>query len=129
MDVVRLIEAPAETVWKILIDTDQWPLWGPSVARVDCPQRLISAGVKGRVKTVVGLWLPFEITAFEEPVYWHWKVGGIPATGHRVTAKGPNRCELVFEIPFGAFPYAIICRRAAENIARLAKKESGALLR
>ncbi len=122
MHVVKHIDAPVETVWTILIDTQLWPVWGPTVAAVDCPQRWISSGVKGRVKTALGFWLPFEITAFEEPVYWHWKVGGIPATGHRLIKVSPHSCQLIFEIPFNAFPYAIICRRAAENIARLAAK-------
>lgn len=124
MNVVKIIDAPIDVVWRILIDTQLWPVWGPSVALVDCQQRWISSGVKGRVKTAFGIWVPFEITAFEAPVYWHWKVGGIPATGHRLRPHGPQHCELIFEIPFGAFPYASICRRAAENIARLTTEKT-----
>lgn len=128
MRVSKRIGAPVEVVWKILIDTRLWSVWGPSVERVECPQRWISAGVKGRLKTAVGLWVPFEITVFEEPLYWDWKVAGIPATGHRLTAKGANNCELAFEIPCGAFLYAPICRRAAGNISRLATEKKASSL-
>ncbi len=121
MHISKDIDASAEAVWKILTDTELWPVWGPSVVAVDAPQRWIARGVKGRVKTAIGVWLPFEITAFDAPVYWHWKVAGIPATGHRLIPQGPERCTLIFELPRGAFPYASICRRAAEAIALLAK--------
>jgi hypothetical protein len=122
MHVAKMVDAPTDTVWKILIDTSLWPEWGPSISQVDFPERWIQKGVKGRVKTAIGIWVPFEITAFEAPVYWCWKVGGIPATGHRLKPQDPSHCKLIFEIPYGFFPYALICRRAAENIARLATR-------
>ena len=121
MDVATEINAPCAQVWEILIDTRLWPEWGPSVRAVDCPGRWIEGGLSGRIKTAFGLWVPFEITDFEAPVYWHWKVAGIAATGHRLREVAPDRCELVFEIPYGAFPYAAVCRRAAGRIARLAE--------
>ena len=120
MKVSRTIEAPAEEVWRVLIDTRLWPEWGPSVREVDSPERYIAAGVKGRIKTLFGIWLPFEITLFEPPTCWHWNVAGLPATGHRVVSHGRTGCELIFEVPYGAVPYAAVCRRAASRIARLA---------
>lgn len=125
MKITKTIAAPAEKVWDILTDTRLWPLWGPSVSAVDAPRRHLAAGLRGRVKTAVGLWLPFEITRFEAPSYWHWKVAGIAATGHRVTSLDPGRCELSFEVPLWAGPYALVCRLAAENIARLAGEQTG----
>ena len=59
---------------------------------VDAPQRFITEGTRGRVQTTLGLWVPFEITDWEEGRAWAWRVGGIPATGHRVT---PADRELV----------------------------------
>ncbi len=121
MQVKKSINAPIEMVWKILTDTQLWPVWGPSLSAINCPQRYISAGTKGQLKTSIGPWLPFVITRFEAPRYWNWAVAGIPATGHRLNALGPGRCELIFEMPLAVFPYALICRRAAKSIARLAE--------
>ena len=124
MKVSRIIKARPDAVWQVLIDTRLWPEWGPSVKAVETPQRFIAAGVDGRIKTFLGLWLRFEITAFEAPRYWHWSVAGLPATGHRVIPRGRSDCELIFEIPYGAVPYAAICQRAARRIARLAGDSS-----
>ena len=51
------IHAPALVAWRLLIDTHEWPHWGPSVTAVDCPTRLIGPGTRGRVQTAPGLWL------------------------------------------------------------------------
>jgi len=121
MQVSQVINAPVEKVWQVLIDTRQWPLWGPSVKAVACSQQCISAGLKGKVQTVIGIWITFEITNFEPLSYWHWKVAGIPATGHQLKKISDTSCELIFELPLVAFPYAVICRRAAKRIAQLAQ--------
>ncbi|SHJ04379.1 Polyketide cyclase / dehydrase and lipid transport [Malonomonas rubra DSM 5091] len=123
MQVSRRINAPPQRVWEILIDTEQWPVWGPSVTAVDFPKRWIEAGSAGRIKTAIGLWSEFEITDFELMQYWGWKVAGLTATGHRLIAHGDEHCELVFELPFIALPYALICRQAANRIARMAEGE------
>lgn len=122
MQVVKVINAPLERIWEILIDTRQWPVWGPSVRRVDCPQRFIYSGLQGRLKTAVGIWVTFEITNCEAPLFWDWKVSGFAATGHRLNKLNETSCELIFELPFAAFPYALICRQAANRIARLSLK-------
>jgi len=120
MQVKKIINAPLERVWNILTDTRQWPAWGPSVRCVESPQRYIYSGLQGRLKTAVGIWVTFEITSCEAPVSWGWKVSGVAATGHRLKKLTENSCELIFELPFVAFPYALICRQAANRIARLA---------
>ena len=51
-----------ERVWELLTDTSQWPLWGPTVRAVECPVRYICQGTSGRVRTPIGLWLPFRTT-------------------------------------------------------------------
>lgn len=120
MQVVKVINAPVERVWDLLADTRQWPAWGPSVRHVECPQRYIYSGLQGRLKTAVGIWVKFEITACEPLVFWDWKVFGFAATGHRLKKRTENSCELIFELPFIAFPYALICRLAANRIASMA---------
>jgi hypothetical protein len=117
------INVPAATAWELLIDTQKWPQWGPSVARVDCADRCIGPGSVGRVKTAFGLWLSFEITRFTAGQYWHWQVAGIPATGHRVLSLGPGLCRVVFEVPVPAAPYLVVCRMAAQRIKNILEKE------
>jgi hypothetical protein len=130
MQVTKTINAPLERVWDILTDTRQWPVWGPSVSRIDGPQRYIFSGMKGRLRTAVGIWVSFEITSCEASVSWNWKVAGVAATGHRLKKLTDGSCELIFELPFAAFPYALVCRQAANRIARLAldKENAGKII-
>jgi hypothetical protein len=113
------IRASAAAAWELLIDTRRWPEWGPSVARVDCADRCIGPGTIGRVQTAIGLWLPFQITEFTAGQYWHWRVAGIPATGHRVLSIGPDLCRVLFEVPVLAAPYYVICKLAARRIKNI----------
>lgn len=117
------INVPAAAAWELLIDTRRWPEWGPSVARVDCADRCIGPGTIGRVQTAIGLWLPFQITEFTAGQYWHWRVAGIPATGHRVLSIEPNLCRVLFEVPVLAAPYFGICKLAARRIKHILEKE------
>jgi uncharacterized protein YndB with AHSA1/START domain len=122
----RQIPAPAPIVWRLITDTQAWPRWGPSVRAVDAPNRFIRPGHAGRVQTAIGLWLPFRITAddWEPGRFWHWTVAGVPATGHRVTARGPDACELTFIVPAWAPFYRPVCAAALRRIATLAAAEA-----
>jgi uncharacterized protein YndB with AHSA1/START domain len=115
------IAAPAARVWSILIDTEAWPVWGPSLNRAECAGRFITAGSRGRVRTVLGVWLPFEILRFDDGRYWSWKVAGVPATGHRVEPLGAGACRLSFEVPMLAAPYLVVCRVACARIRTMAE--------
>ena len=120
MDVVADIAAPARVVWSILTDTTMWPEWGPSVRAVDAPSRFVGLGMHGRVRTAVGLWVPFSISELDLGRRWAWRVAGLPATGHRVEALTPGTCRAVFEVPLWAAPYAVVCNVALRRIARIA---------
>ena len=124
-DVSWTAAAPRAAVWDIFVDTRRWPEWGPSVREVVCSDRKIRAGSAGRVRTALGFWIPFEITDFDPPRRWCWKVGGLPATGHRVDEEPAGGSLVVFEVPFAAFPYGIICLVAARRIARIAGDGAG----
>ncbi|QVL48306.1 MAG: SRPBCC family protein [Thiocapsa sp.] len=117
----RIIEAPAGVAWRILIDTREWPIWGPSVRAVEAPADLIGPGMRGRIQTPVGLWLPFEITRWEPEHVWAWRVAGVEATGHRVDPLGPSRCRLTFEIPRWAPFYRSVCDAALRRIEERAR--------
>src|SRR5699024_3748214 len=89
----RAVAAPVDAVWALLVDLEAWPHWGPTVtaARLDDDGRTLTGGAHGAVRTPAGLWLPFEVTELTAPVagagsvaQWSWRVGGVPATTHRV---------------------------------------------
>ena len=114
------IQAPATTAWRLLIDTRAWPRWGPSVRAVECPARFIGPDVNGRVKTALGAWLPFRITAWEPDLFWAWSVAGIPATGRRVTTISASTCQVAFTVPAWAPFYLPVCHAALRRLNRLA---------
>ena len=115
----REMDASAEVCWDCLVDTDRWPAWGPSIRAVDCDRRYVESGTTGRVRTVGGLWLPFEITTCSDR-RWTWRVARIPATGHRVRAGPPPRIE--FEIPLLAAGYVPVCLRALQELAEMVRE-------
>ncbi len=125
MWVTRIVDAPAAHVWRVLIDTTTWAQWGPSISEVDHDGRFLGPGSEGRLRSVVGPWLPFEITRFEEGRFWTWSVSGIPATGHRVESMGARRCRVGIDVPLVAAPYVLVCGVALQRIDRLARAKAG----
>ncbi len=117
----RIIEAPAKVAWRILTDPREWPICGPSMRAVEARSHLIGPGIRGRIKTPVGLWLPFELTRWEPEHAWAWLVAGIKATGHRVEPLGPGRCPVTFEIPFWAPFYRLVWNAALRRIEERAR--------
>ena len=118
--ICRVIEASPEAVWDIIIDTRIWPTWGPSLLKVDCNDRYIKQGSKGRVKTVFLFWLSFTITEFREFEFWSWRVGRLQATGHRLIRNGDSSCKLCFDMGLWAFAYIPICWLALHKIEKIA---------
>jgi uncharacterized protein YndB with AHSA1/START domain len=116
----RVIPASPEAVWSIITDTRLWPVWGPSVAAVETKQQRIGPGSTGRIKTVLGFRVPYEVTHFDPGRAWSWKVAGIPATWHEVRPLGADRCILEFGVPAWAAPYLIVCAFAARRIGKIA---------
>jgi uncharacterized protein YndB with AHSA1/START domain len=121
METSTIIDAPSNLVWEVLIDTHCWSRWGPSVNAVRCRDRFIQSGSKGYVQTAVGIWIPFEITDFVPGKRWSWRVMNIRATGHRVEYLAIKQCRLIFEVPWLAAPYLLICKIAARRIKLIAE--------
>ena len=122
--VSRILPVSAEVAWRFLTDTEAWPVWGPSVRAVDCPSRFIGPGVRGRVRTPAGVWIPFVVTDWEEGRAWAWRVAGVPATGHQVDPVDEATCRLSFLIPRWAPFYAVVCEVALDRLEALARRQS-----
>lgn len=119
--VAREVDARPKDAWDLLIDTERWPDWGPSVRAVECDRRYIESGTTGEVRVPGGVGLPFEITSCRDR-RWTWRVARIPATGHFV--DGDGQCRIGFEIPPLAAGYALVCGRALDHMETLLGEES-----
>lgn len=119
LHVGRDLPVDAAVVWELLVDTEQWPRWGPSVTTVDLHGAHLGPGATGRVRTALGPWLPFEITEFDDGRTWSWRVAGVPATSHTVEPR-VDGCRVTFGVPVAAAPYALVCGEALRRIERLA---------
>lgn len=117
-----MVAAPVDVVWPILVTVAHWPRWGPTVTAVDCDVATISQGTRGRVRTPVGVWLPFEVTHVETQRCWSWRVAGVQATEHRV-APAAGGCEVSFGVPVWAPAYLPVCALALRRIAALAERD------
>ncbi len=87
--------ASSRELWRFLTDTTLWPMWGPTVLAVRCSERFIRKGSIGKVRTPIGVWVPFVITEYDDLHFWAWKVAGIRATGHRVIRANANLARLL----------------------------------
>jgi uncharacterized protein YndB with AHSA1/START domain len=113
------IDAPAGAVWPYLAEFDYWPVWGPTVSAVESDAAAVTTGARGRVKTVAGFWLPFEITAVDPGRSWHWKVAGIPATGHHVHPIGNELCRVEFTVAWPLALYVAVLRAGLTRLQQL----------
>jgi len=117
--VSRPVQAPSETVWKVLVDLDAWPKWGPSVVRAELDGGVLTLGTRGRVWTPVGVTLPFEITEFVPGVSWAWQVAGVPGTRHGVDPDGTG-CRVWMSAPGWVPAYLPVLAVALRRIDAMA---------
>jgi len=117
--VSRSVDATVTSVWDVLRDTEQWPVWGPSVSAVRCADRYVERGTTGQVQVFGGPWLPFEVGTCR-PHRWTWDVARIEATGHFVSERDAGTV-VGFELPPLASGYAPVCARACRIIADIAE--------
>jgi hypothetical protein len=113
------INAPAAAAWVVITDTRLWSEWRPTIVRVEADERFIRLGSRGWISTIAGLRLPYVISEYDPGHRWRWKLGGIPAVGHRVESVDPMRCRVMFEVPILAAAYLPVCRVAAVRIRHL----------
>ena len=120
LSVSRHIDAPADAVWKVLVDTDAWPKWGPTVSGGEVDGGVLTLGATGRVRTPVGVELPFTITEFEDGRRWAWSVAGVPATAHAVQPDG-NGCRASMSAPWWAPAYLPVLAIALARIDEMVR--------
>ena len=108
--------------WDMIRDTAQWPRWGPTVKRVQLPERFIRKGSRG----FDCFWplAPFCYRRFRATCFWSWKVASIIATGHRIQPTNGG-CILWFELPIIAAPYILVCQVALIRIQNMLSKLFG----
>ncbi|MEQ8719521.1 MAG: SRPBCC family protein [Acidimicrobiales bacterium] len=117
----RDIAAPASTLWDLLTDLDAWARWGPSVRSATLVgSGTLRSGARGTVTTALGVSLPFEVTAWDPPWRWAWRVAGIGATDHVVSEVHAGSCNVRFGVPFVAAPYLAVCRVALGRLESMA---------
>jgi hypothetical protein len=91
---------------------------------VDCDPPVIDAASRGKVRTVVGAWLPFSVTAFDPGRSWSWSVAGVPATGHRIAAGPEGGTRVEFDVPWLAAPYLLVLSVGLRRLRRVAEEGS-----
>ena len=116
------INADVNCVWDLLTRFEDWPAWGTTVTAVMSPRSRVAPGATGRVRTILGFWLPFEITDVVDGTSWHWKVAGVPATGHIIRRVGPGITRVEFTVPWPAAPYVVALRTSLRRLKRLAER-------
>ena len=122
------VPAPATWAWELITDTTRWPAWGPTVSAArldDGGGTRIRLGSTGAVRTPLGLWLPFKVTAYEDAGVdrcWSWRVAGVPATSHRVTSMGPEACRVAFGVPWWAPAYLAVMEVGLRRVRSLARQ-------
>lgn len=118
--VSRRIDAPAAAVWKVLVDLDAWPEWGPTVSRATLDGVVMTLGSTGRVYTPVGVALPFTVTDFEPGRRWAWSVAGVPATSHSVEPERDG-CRASMAAPWWAPAYLPVLAIALQRIEKMVR--------
>ena len=96
--------------------------WGTSIRRVESAADCVAPGVVGRVQTILGFWVPFEISDVVANDSWHWRVAGVSATGHFVSAIGPDRCRVQFTVAWALAPYLVVMRMSLGRLKRMAEQ-------
>jgi uncharacterized protein YndB with AHSA1/START domain len=117
LTVDKYVAAAPSAVWRLLVDLDSWPQWGPTIrrARLDAPHAELALHATGTVQTSLLVAVPFEVTEFEPGRHWAWKVAGVPATRHRVDAVGGG-ARVSISVPWWSAPYLTVCSVAVRRI-------------
>jgi len=119
------VAAPADDAWELLVDTERWSDWGPTVTavRLDHAGHELRADSTGAVRTPLGFWLPFAVEEWQESPdrAWSWRVAGLAATTHVVEETAPDRCSVRFGVPVWAPAYLAVVEVGLRRVRTLAQ--------
>ncbi len=120
LTVDRVIAAPTQAVWELLVDLDAWPQWGPPIrhAELNRPYDELKLHAAGYVSTYLPIAAPFVISDFEPGRYWAWTVAGLPATSHRVDPVNDG-ARVTIGVPWWSAPYLSVCSIALRRMAAM----------
>ncbi|MFH8487579.1 SRPBCC family protein [Streptomyces longisporoflavus] len=116
--------ASVRTVWQRYADTAAWSTWAPQIRSVEA-ERKLRAGMRGRVRPVVGPGIAFVVEAVDHEAHtWQWRVRLGPVRmrlWHAVLPRDPSGtiAELRIEGPMPVVvAYAPLARRALRRLVR-----------
>jgi uncharacterized protein YndB with AHSA1/START domain len=117
LTVDRSVPVPPSAVWKLLVDLDAWPKWGPTIrhAQLDPPLTELALHATGKVQTTLSIAIPFTISEYDPGRQWAWRVAGVPATRHRVEPLGDG-AKVTFSVPWWSAAYLTVCAVALRRI-------------
>jgi uncharacterized protein YndB with AHSA1/START domain len=117
LTVDRVIPASVQAVWKLLVDLDEWPQWGPPIRRAELkpPHQELTLHATGTVYTWLPVAVPCVVTEFEPGRFWAWTVAGVPATSHRVDPVD-DRARVTIGVPWWSAPYLTVCSIALRRM-------------
>jgi uncharacterized protein YndB with AHSA1/START domain len=120
LTVDRVIAAPPQAAWDVLVDLDAWPQWGPTVrhAALDPAFPQLSLHATGTVQSWLPVPLRFVVTEFDPGRRWSWAVAGVGATSHAVDPVD-GRARVTFGVPWWAGAYLPVCAVALRRIEGL----------
>jgi uncharacterized membrane protein len=89
------IDAPADVVWEIYADVEQWPEWTASVDKVVAVDGSgLAVRKRFEIKQPRFPKLVWEVTTLDAGTTWTWRQhspGGTTLASHEVVAQGPDR--------------------------------------
>jgi uncharacterized membrane protein len=89
------IDAPADVVWEVYADVEQWPEWTASVDKVVAVDGSgLAVGKRFAIKQPRFPKLVWEVTTLDAGTTWTWRQhspGGTTLASHEVVAQGPDR--------------------------------------
>ncbi len=96
------IAAPAERVWEVFTDVEQWPTWTASVSSVEpLDGPAIEVGHRFRIKQPRMPLLVWEVTEVAPGRSWTWVVrasGATTTATHEITPRGTSACTVAQSI-------------------------------
>lgn len=127
------ISAPAERVWRAVVDVESWPRWTPSMTDV---KRLgtgpLQVGSRARVRQPGLPALVWEVTEIDEGSHFTWvaKLPGVAATARHDISEVADRSRLTLTVewsgPMARLVGAMNAKRTRQSLTQEANGHKAA---